>query len=224
MKIETRWPCRDMSLVHIITCEDLDVLAAMFCRVQEFYESANPDFNRRYFTQEDFQTWYIGQHGSWSYATDWCGFNVPGEVILAFTDLFHDLSPHEHRLITTLKEHTPSPDSPWYVIGIVAGDSKTLRHEYAHALYALCDHYRLAVDALLGELQAKAPELFLAVVDYLRQCGYHDRVLLDELHVHLFLEQRQLKKDGKIPYTYQLRQTRDSLRALFDKHLGPFPV
>jgi hypothetical protein len=49
--------------------------AMTFCRVQEFYESPNPDFRGKHFNIWDFIEWYSKEHkDAFTYAFDWGGF------------------------------------------------------------------------------------------------------------------------------------------------------
>ncbi|NDB56269.1 hypothetical protein EB169_10645, partial [archaeon] len=56
--------------------------AMTFCRVQEFYESPNPQFRGKHFSMWDYMKWYSKEYDrGFSYPNDWSGFNIPFEVI-----------------------------------------------------------------------------------------------------------------------------------------------
>ncbi len=52
--------------------------AMLFCRVQEYYESPNPQFRGKNFSIWNFIEWYSRQKkDAFTYAFDWGGFNIP---------------------------------------------------------------------------------------------------------------------------------------------------
>ena len=68
--------------VFAVVVEDDYQLAMTLCRVQEFYESSNEEFRGKNFSIWKFMDWYSREHnGSFTYASDWAGFNIPFEVL-----------------------------------------------------------------------------------------------------------------------------------------------
>ena len=52
--------------------------AMLFCRVQEYYESPNPDFRGKNFSIWDYIEWYSREHNDvFTYTFDWGGFKIP---------------------------------------------------------------------------------------------------------------------------------------------------
>jgi len=70
--------------IWLLSIDDYEHLALSFLRYQEFYE--NPKFKDKIFTIKKFAKWYE-KYGSFSYAKDWAGFNLPLDVIKQVNDL-----------------------------------------------------------------------------------------------------------------------------------------
>jgi len=67
--------------------------AMLFMRVQEYYESPNPKFRgKKNFNMWEYIEWYSRKHAdSFTYASDWVGFNFPLEVALNCYDTLEDM-------------------------------------------------------------------------------------------------------------------------------------
>ena len=64
--------------VFVVLLEDNYNLPMLFCRVQEFYESPNEDFRNKKFSIWEYMEWYSKSNkGSFTYPSDWAGFNIP---------------------------------------------------------------------------------------------------------------------------------------------------
>ncbi len=163
-------------LVHFSTGMEL---TSTFLRFQEHYES--PQFGGKIFTRKEYADWYREKHGTFSYLTDWDGFNIPSWVLIPFyRGHFKRLTKLEKALLEVFRVHWKSGEQ-FYIIG-TAGDSteKTLDHEIAHGLYSIRPKYRKAVDNILGRRK------FLDVRALLvRDGGYAEHVFQDEIHAYL---------------------------------------
>lgn len=153
-------------------------LSSTFLRFQEHYES--PEFQGKIFDLPAFKDWYRRQSSPsncFSYYQDWGGYNVPGQVLAPFrAGHFNPLSRKEQAFLETIGE----PPAPFYLIGVSQKDwQDSLRHETAHALYAINLEYRGAVDEVLHDLPL-AP-----LFEYFRRLTYRQEVLLDEAQAHL---------------------------------------
>jgi hypothetical protein len=147
-------------------------------RYEETYES--PEFRGRAFCREEFRNWYRAQYGSFTYFTDWDGFNIPDHVFRRFlAGDFDPLTAEEKRVLRAVKAHNASR---YYVIATHrATHRSTLKHELAHALYYLYPGYRLRVGlAVLG----LGLSLF-NVFRFLRRNRYGATVYLDEAHAYV---------------------------------------
>lgn len=151
------------------------LLASTFLRFQEHYESA--EFRGRVFTWEEFMDWYAHEYGEFTYLSDWCGFNLPDTAFDAFRRGDFDPLTRKERL---LLDAVADCERPFYVIGVVSGESDVLVHEFAHALFYLDETYRGQVRDTLSRYDLSAASRHL-----LKTEGYGANVLDDELNAYL---------------------------------------
>jgi len=154
-------------------------LASTFLRFQEHYES--PEFGGQVFTLKAYRDWYRKKYGSFTYLTDWNGFNIPSWVLFSFyLGRFKRVTKQEKALLELFRKHWESGER-FYIIG-TADNSKeqTLDHEIAHGLYATNPRYKKAVDKILGHNKFKDIRKLLKVEE-----GYAESVIPDEIHAYL---------------------------------------
>lgn len=165
-------------------------LAMHFLRAQEYYES--PKFANQLFNLVDYMEWYVttSEDGTFSYAQDWSGFNVPSWVlhdIYIFGDI-PDVNKYDKFMEELVfKIFEDEQGKPFYLIGTSAegyqGDGDVegmLDHELAHALYYVDKEYRQVVDELLDALP-----LYDAFCKVIADEGYHHRTVHDEVNAYL---------------------------------------
>ena len=173
-------------------------LAMHFVRFQEYYES--PKFHRQIFTLVDYMEWYASTQGkgAFAYPTDWSGFNVPSWVLKQVRKAdIPDLNKYDQRMFTLIDwvEEKEFPEN-YYFIGTSAegykgdknkGSFDVLDHEIAHALYTVNSDYRKDVGDLLNvwnhEPGHKGEE-YDSAVEILREMGYHETTIDDEIHAY----------------------------------------
>lgn len=159
-----------------VWADSQDELGLTFMRFQEHYESANPDFRGKIFTQGQLKRWYSETYGSNSYHTHWVGFNFPSKVLIPFKDgLFDPLTIEEQKLLDLFKYRSDN----FYIIG--AQNNTTLRHELAHALYASNIRYKTEIDLFLKKNKKKLKQ----TTKYILQKGYCEEVLNDEIQAYI---------------------------------------
>ncbi len=139
-------------------------LAMFFLRYQEFYESNNPDFKGKHFKILDYIDWYSQKYGNgaFTYPKDFCGFNIPQEIIGKCIKSIPDMNGYDFEMVNLdhyLIDKFNMFDA--YIIGIpyYIGDKKPnsiLKHEFAHGLYKTCPEYKKSVDKLLNKVPRKA--------------------------------------------------------------------
>lgn len=153
-----------------------DELGLTFMRFQEFYESANPEFKNKIFTQGQLKKWYSETYGANNYHTTWIGFNFPSKVLQPFKDgLFDPLTNEETRLLELFKYRTDS----FYIIG--AQNNSVLRHELSHALYASNIKYQKEIDSFISKNRKKMNK----IIKYILGKGYCEDVLNDEIQAYI---------------------------------------
>jgi hypothetical protein len=159
-----------------VWADSQDELGLTFMRFQEHYESANPDFRNKIFTQGQLKRWYSEEYGSNSYHSHWVGFNFPSSVLIPFKEgLFDPLTIEEQRLLELFRYRSDN----FYIIGAQSGG--TLRHELAHALYASNSKYKDELDKFLLKNKSKLKN----TLKYIKDKGYCDEVLFDEIQAYI---------------------------------------
>ena len=155
-------------------------LASTFIRLQEFYESPYKEIKGKYFTLETFMDLYAKDNkDKFTYFEDWNGFNVPGDIVWEFQDLYAgDLNEKEANLLNK-KDELVKDD--FYIIGIVEGEVDTLSHEIAHGLYYLNKNYKREMSKLINNMPILLKQ---RVEKYLLNIGYCKVVLKDELQAY----------------------------------------
>ena len=165
--------------------------AMLFCRVQEYYESPNPQFRGKNFSIWDYIEWYSREHRDvFTYTYDWGGFNIP---LKTAWDCYEKLKEHEspydkemESIIRTIelrmfnKKNTRNWNA--YIIGADSTESDTFDHEICHGLYTTNKEYKELVD----EITLGIPlEDYTKFRDNLLAMGYTDKVIDDEIQAYL---------------------------------------
>jgi hypothetical protein len=162
----------------LATCESQYELTSTFARIQEFYESPNPQIKNNYFTLENLMDAYAKQHGNWTYNSDWNGFNIPDSYIRKFFSLFHDLSTREKQMHDMLIKYIES-NVHFYLIGVHSEESE-IEHELAHALYYINPFYTYRMNTFTQEWKKSTQFKENLIKD-----GYCQEVLDDEVQAYL---------------------------------------
>ncbi len=147
-------------------------------RPQEFYESDNIKLRNRIFTYEQFIDQYTHKDGSFDYFMNWGGFNLPCHVLEDFFDTF-ELTFREAKIREVTKK---LKRKPYYLIGTIAGDDETLKHELIHAYYYLNPAYKQQVDVLVRSMRK---DLKTQLTFALKNMGYANHVITDEINAYM---------------------------------------
>jgi hypothetical protein len=188
--------------IYHVSFDSQEELAMTFLRFQEHYES--PNFRGRYFSLNEYKTWYAQQNGSFSYVEDWSGFNVPSYILEPFRfGLFGELSNLEAKFLSVFDD----TDRRYYIIG-TNDDGATLDHEICHALFYVDNLYRESVEAIIKANKDALSPLFNQILSL----GYHEAVLIDEANAYLcanpdWIEEQGVMVDHNL--VKQLQQLRD---------------
>lgn len=159
--------------------------AMMFCRVQEFYESPNPNFCGKHFSIWDYMKWYSEEYGrGFSYGTDWSGFNIPFDVLHNCYDNIDKFeTPYDAIMYKIYWEiRTMKGDGKAYVIGAANTEGDTFKHEICHGLYSTNKNYKSFVNEITDTIPLKEYTTFR---NNLIQMGYTDKVIADEIQAYL---------------------------------------
>jgi hypothetical protein len=165
--------------------------AMLFCRVQEYYESPNPQFRGKNFNIWDYIEWYSREHRDvFTYTFDWGGFNIPLKTAWDCYDKLKEYeSPYDEvmaRIILTieLKMFNKKNTRNWnaYIIGADSTESDTFEHEICHGLYATNKEYKELVDEITLTIST---DDYLKFKNNLIEMGYTDGVIDDEIQAYL---------------------------------------
>ena len=166
--------------------------AMLFCRVQEYYESPNPQFRGKNFNIWDYIEWYSREHGDvFTYTHDWGGFNIP---LKTAWDCYEKLKGYEtpydvamDTIIRTIESRTFNEKKNtrnWnaYIIGAPTTEDETFEHEVCHGLYATNKEYKALVDEITETIEWQD---YLKFEGNLLDMGYTASVIPDEIQAYL---------------------------------------
>ena len=165
--------------------------AMLFCRVQEYYESPNPQFRGKNFSIWDYIEWYSKEHNNtFTYTSDWSGFNIPLKTAY---DCYEKLREYEtpydevmNSIVGTIELrmfHKKSTRN-WnaYIIGAGTTEGDTFQHEICHGLYATNKQYKQLVDEITETIEWQD---YLQFEKNLLDMGYTAGVVPDEIQAYL---------------------------------------
>jgi hypothetical protein len=161
--------------------------AMLFCRVQEFYESPNPQFRGKNFSIWDYIEWYSREHGDvFTYTFDWGGFNIPLNVAEScYSKLLKkgEFTPYDlemNYIVKTIRGMVGNGKS--YIIGAPTTEDETFEHEVCHGLYATNKEYKALVDEITETIEWQD---YLKFEGNLLDMGYTAAVIPDEIQAYL---------------------------------------
>lgn len=174
--------------IFAVVVEDDYDLAMTFCRVQEYYESPNPKFRGQNFDIWEFVEWYSRQrNGSFTYAYDWAGFNIPYEVLEeCLNGLKEPQSPHDRSIINIYNQiKSLKKEGPAYIIGVPDTEGSTFIHEVCHGLYYTNEEYKEVAGKIIDEIKSLYKNTYSVFSRNLIKMGYTEDVVDDEIHAYL---------------------------------------
>ncbi len=198
--------------------------AMLFCRVQEFYESPNPQFRGKNFSIWDYIEWYSREHRDvFTYTFDWGGFNIPLKTAWdCYEKLKEYESPYDEtmdNIIRTIemKMFNKKNTRNWnaYIIGADSTESDTFEHEICHGLYATNKEYKQLVDEITETILTKD---YLTFKNNLIKMGYTDGVIDDEIQAYLSTNY-EYTKFSKGVSKKTLKQLSKEYQKVFNKYL-----
>lgn len=178
----SKWEGTAGAIIHINFPTQAELMGS-FLKVQEFYES--PEFAGKSFTRAEFEAWYMKSRGAstFTYLEDWTGCNIPGRVVSAFLVKpgFAAESEQEFAFNKLLVDIAADNGDNFALIGTFGATQDALRHEFAHALWALDKDYRSVAQAALAKVPQPIRE---DITRMLSAKGYGPAVLEDEMHAY----------------------------------------
>jgi hypothetical protein len=190
--------------IYLFTSKTVKELTLTFFRVQEYYESQLKELNRAKFNTFDFLDASMEDDGTIEYFSYWTGFNIPGDIVnewWAKQDVEH-ATPYELKLFSQLKDENLDFSQPYYIIGALASEKDVIKHEIAHALYHTNVEYNKEMFELTTELMYEHNIDYLNLRQELKNMGYCEEVLDDEVQAYLASEKkRYLMSELSVNYT-----------------------
>lgn len=172
--------------IFLIEFDNSYDLAMHFLRPQEFYES--PEFAGKIFTILDFIEKYSKDNeNKFTYADDWCGFNVPSYIIKRlYASHIPDLNKYDEFMKGIYKFIYENETQDFYLIGAKRGDTETIDHELAHALYYIDADYKSKQSANLNKLMDNGSGDYEKIKDTLvSYMKYGEKTIVDEMQAYL---------------------------------------
>ena len=198
--------------------------AMLFCRVQEYYESPNPQFRGKNFSIWDYIEWYSREHRDvFTYTFDWGGFNIPLKTAWdCYEKLRENETPYDdvmNTIIRTIemKMFNKKNTRNWngYIIGADSTDSDTFDHEICHGLYATNKEYKELVDEITLTIPTKD---YMEFKTNLVAMGYTDSVIEDEIQAYLSTNY-EYTKFSKGVNKKLCKSLHKEYKKVFDKYL-----
>ena len=197
--------------------------AILFCRVQEFYESPNPQFRGKNFSIWDYIEWYSREHRDvFTYTFDWGGFNIPLKTAWdCYEKLKEYESPYDEvmdKIVGTIemvmfnKKNTRNWNG--YIIGADSTESDTFEHEICHGLYATNKEYKLLVDEVTETISTKD---YVTFKTNLINMGYTDSVIDDEIQAYLSTNYEYTKFSKGVSKKV-CKQLHKQYKAIFERY------
>ncbi len=192
--------------IFAVIMEDDYARPMTFLRVQEFYESPNPDFRGKHFNVWDYIEWYSNtKRGAFTYAFDWGGFNIPLPIAWECYEGKDKTPKKGYNGVRSLPDTWKSKwdetmkDIVWevqsrmfnkkskrdmnaYIIGAKDMEDNTFQHEVAHGLYYTNKEYKELVDEITDAIPLESKLQFRS---NLITMGYTDSVVYDEIQAYM---------------------------------------
>ena len=216
--------------VFAVTIEDDYDRAMTFLRVQEYYESPNPEFRGKHFNIWDFIEWYSREHkGAFTYAYDWSGFNIPlpiawkcyeGDGVNCMPDGWKSkwdavMKDIVWEVQSKMYWKKNKRDMNAYIIGAKDMEGDTFQHEVAHGLYYTNKEYKELMDEITQTIPLKH---YLKFRKNLLDMGYTESVVDDEIQAYLSWGWDYARFSKGVPKTF-CKTINKEYRKVYDKYL-----
>ena len=186
-------------------------LTMTFVRIQEFYES--PVFKGKYFSLEEFMDYWSKEmgDGKFTYIHQWSGFNVPGNILRDWRELycvnsFEPIRDKEFALLDKLFDKLRQDKEDLksiYLFGFSKDNKnieKVINHESAHAMYHVNERYKESVDKLIRNYDSG---LVKTASKKIKEMGYGENVINDEIQAYW---STNISSDGDLGYKNEFKE------------------
>jgi len=227
--------------VFAVIMEDDYARPMTFLRVQEYYESPNPEFRGKDFNIWDYIEWYSREHKDvFTYAFDWGGFNIPlpiawecyeGKTKRKKGDSFVNgvrtmpdnwkskwdgvMKDIVWEVQSKMFNKKNKEDMNAYIIGARDTENSTFQHEVAHGLYYTNKEYKKLMDEITETIEWQD---YLKFEKNLLDMGYTAAVIPDEIQAYLSWGW-DYAKFSKGVSKKKCKQLNKEYRKVFDRYL-----
>ena len=225
--------------VFAVIMEDDYARPMTFLRVQEYYESPNPDFRGKHFNIWDYIEWYSRQKKDvFTYAFDWGGFNIPLPIAWECYEGKDKAPKKGYNGVRSLPDSWKSKwdetmkDIVWevqsrmfnkknrrdmnaYIIGAKDMENSTFQHEVAHGLYYTNKEYKELMDEIT---QTIPTDIYFKLRKNLLDMGYTESVVDDEIQAYLSWGWDYAKFSKGVSKKF-CKTINKEYRKVFDKYL-----
>ena len=225
--------------VFAVIMEDDYARPMTFLRVQEYYESPNPEFRGKNFNIWDFIEWYSRDHkDAFTYAFDWGGFNIPLPIAW---ECYEGKEKGKKQMYDCVRSMPDTWKSKWdetmkdiiwevqsrmfnkkskrdmnaYSIGAKDTENSTFQHEVAHGLYYTNKEYKELMDEITETIEWQD---YLKFEKNLLDMGYTAAVIPDEIQAYL-TSGWEYAKFSKGVSKKKCKQLNKEYRKVFDRYL-----
>jgi hypothetical protein len=165
----------------------------LFCRHQEYYESAIKSIKGKYISFENFMNTYrkVNKHNSFIYTEDWAGYNIPSHILEKSNNLFYKETEYDKIMndiyfycTIDAQNKNNGTSHKWYLISAEKETSSLMYHEIAHGLYYTNKEYYNSCQVLLNDMK---PSVYELVKKKLIKMQYGDdkKIIPDEIQAYL---------------------------------------
>lgn len=211
--------------VYMLTFDNSYELCMAFLRYEEFYENLNPRFRGQSFTLAEFMSWYSNSKafgkGRFTFTDDWGGFNLPANIIKQVHELGIKDPNHYDALMMGVYGMISVEAEDAYLIGVTTIDTANFKeHELTHAMWHVDPEYKKKILKILDDAEKRDPTFMKQVVQALRNEGYVDAVIKDEISAYVSTGENGYF--SKVTNKRMMTQLRKDIKAVHAKHFKAF--
>lgn len=201
--------------IFAVKIDDVRVRCYLFLRYQEFYEGASEKIRNNKFSIDEYIKWYQEFYKNkdlFTYAYDWCGFNIPSTSIEKCLESIRDPNEYDRIMKKIFTSSKISNGGDFYLLGVDSLKSDLLEHEMSHGMYFTDGIYKDKMDKITESLPKKTYEFLKS---HIIDMGYNSIVVNDEIQA--YMSTGLIDSMKKIP---DIDRYLPKYREVFDTHLS----
>ena len=202
--------------IYAVKVNDVRIRCYLFLRYQKYYEGSSKSIRGNRFSIDQFIKWYSEEYKNkemFTYAYDWCGFNIPSWSIEECLSKIIDENEYDRLMSNIFSSCISDNDGKnFYLLGVDSLDSDILDHEMAHGMYYTDSDYKTTMDEITESIPVDS---YAALKKIILDMGYGDNVIDDEIQAYMSTGLRESMSE--IP---NLDEFLPSYRETFDHFLS----